>query len=138
MKHSGYTIRSPRGTLRRLLLFLPLAAVLAAAGILAYLYFNGFFYQRETVNLKTHATIPEITALAKESPTDAATMLAQVRKVLCTDAGTAPFAVSYVEIPGAIKPTCRPKQLAPVYSRPSGGCIAAKIGVSIVGVPCCE
>lgn len=42
------------------------------------------------------------------------------------------------EIPGAIKPTCRPKQLAPVYSRPSGGCIAAKIGVSIVGVPCCE
>lgn len=102
MKHSGYTIRSPRGTLRRLLLLLPLAAVLAAAGILAYLYFSGFFYQRETVNLKTHATIPEITALAKESPTDAATMLAQVRKVLCTDAGTAPFAVSYVEIPGAI------------------------------------
>lgn len=42
-----------------------------------------------------------------------------------------------VAIPGTIKP-CRPTGLSPVYSRPSGGCVVAKIGMTIAGVPCCD
>lgn len=42
-----------------------------------------------------------------------------------------------IEIDGLSKP-CRPKILAPSYSRPSGGCVVAKIGLSLIGVPCCE
>jgi hypothetical protein len=41
------------------------------------------------------------------------------------------------EIPGTVQP-CRPTILAPKYTRPSGGCLVAKIGMTIPGVPCCD
>lgn len=40
------------------------------------------------------------------------------------------------DIPGAVK-TCRPKFQTPQYSRPMGGCVAAKINLTVPGVPCC-
>lgn len=42
-----------------------------------------------------------------------------------------------LDITGAISP-CRPKFSAVNYSRPLGTCVSAKLGVSIMGVPCCD
>lgn len=60
-----------------------------------------------------------------------ACVLGDVERIMCCLRSVA------IEIPGLLKP-CRPTSLAPVYSRPSGGCVVAKIGMVIAGVPCCE
>lgn len=51
-----------------------------------------------------------------------------VEKIMCCIRSIA------FEVPGLVKP-CRPKILAPAYSRPQGGCVAARINMSITGVP---
>lgn len=59
-----------------------------------------------------------------------ACVLADVERIMCC------LRAMTIEIPGLVKP-CRPTSLAPVYSRPSGGCVVAKIGMVVAGVPCC-
>lgn len=61
----------------------------------------------------------------------AACVLEDVERIMCCLKRVS------IDIPGMVKP-CRPKATAPTYSRPSGGCLVAKIGLVIVGVPCCE
>lgn len=61
----------------------------------------------------------------------AACVLDDVERIMCC------LKAVRIEIPGVAVP-CRPKTLTPTYSRPSGGCLVAKIGVAIAGVPCCE
>ena len=40
-------------------------------------------------------------------------------------------------LPGAVN-TCKPRITTVTYSRPSGGCVVAKIGLTFSGVPCCD
>lgn len=58
-------------------------------------------------------------------------VLDDVERIMCCLRGLS------VEMPGVLKP-CRPTSTAPTYTRPSGGCLVAKIGLSFAGVPCCD
>lgn len=60
-----------------------------------------------------------------------ACVLTDVERIMCC------LKTLGIEIPGVVR-SCRPKATAPTYSRPSGGCLVAKIGLTIAGVPCCE
>lgn len=42
-----------------------------------------------------------------------------------------------IDVNGVAK-QCNPRMLDPVYSKPSGGCVTARIGVRVTGVPCCD